>query len=255
MQLFNSMKLFVTLVQTLILLNYHLFQSIITTEGRFLTINDGNSRNFCQANQYCQERRTIDKKYCLLGLNYTEWIRGKSNMHHEVFFWTSIVRVLPEVITGLENTKLIWRDANYDSDATITTDNNAKMSKQVIVFELPSQKLMSVDLSMRYKYSIVCELVKDEMETVSTFKFKPFSTKFNIEFKNHNHKLDACYFQFRASDISDCIYRCAVTEACRVLYYSQSKHVCVHMLYVYALLPTVFSRRPVSWESFIKQNG
>ncbi|CAH8828475.1 unnamed protein product [Trichobilharzia szidati] len=238
MQLFNIMKLFVTLI----MLNYHLFQSIITTEGRFLTINDGNS-----------QMRTIDKRYCLLGLNYTEWIRGKSNLHQ--VFWTSIVRVLPEVITGLESTRLIWRDANYFSDATITTDNNPQMSKQVIVFELPSQKLMSVDLSMRYKYSIVCELVQDEIETMSTFKFKAFSTKFNIEFKNHNHKLDSCYFQFRASDISDCIYRCAVTKECRVLYYSQSKHVCVHMLYVYALLPTVFSRRPLSWESFIKQNG
>ncbi|CAH8464690.1 unnamed protein product [Heterobilharzia americana] len=191
-------------MQIFIILNYHVYCSKPQTDGRFVTVNDGVSRSFCQANELCATLKTIDKKYCLLGFNYPDWLHGKN--YSTGRFWTSLVNILPEVASGLKS-KLDWRDGNYLSDSVMSMNNSIHERRGSLILEFPKSNLMPNLLSSRHSCAVVCELIQNEMQTMSTFKFIPFSSKFTIKFINTNHQLDSCYTQFRSSDLHDCLYR------------------------------------------------
>ncbi|CAH8489261.1 unnamed protein product [Schistosoma rodhaini] len=240
----------------IIIFIYSINYFILYTNESFIIIDDGILRNFCQANDVCNQLNTIHEKYFLMGLNYPQLLPGKN--YTNKIFWTSIVYLLPEIIKT-SNTKMILRDANpnpnsnNNNNTTIIVDKQSLVSPSGILHFTNTIKLQSNLLTIKKNYSIVCELSLKGIQMMTRFKYQSFTKLFNFNYLNNNPKFDSCYNQIRAASLNECLYKCSMTEECRMIYYSKEKHVCVQMLHVYALLPTLFSRYSIAWESYIKQ--
>ncbi|CAH8481188.1 unnamed protein product [Schistosoma guineensis] len=184
---------------------YYTNYIILYTNESFITINDGLLRNFCQANEVCIKLNTINKQYFLMGLNYLQWINNQN--YSNQIYWTSIVYLLPEIITTISNIQMILRDANPNSNVTFIIDKQSLLSPSAIL-QLSNKKLQSNLLTMKKNYSIICELSMEGIQfSISKFIFQPFNQLFNFNYLNKIPKFDSCHNQLRASNLNDCLYK------------------------------------------------
>ncbi|VDP03883.1 unnamed protein product [Schistosoma margrebowiei] len=184
---------------------YYINHFILYTNESFITINDGLLRNFCQANEVCSKLNTINKQYFLMGLNYLQWINNQN--YSNQIYWTSIVYLLPEIITTITNIQMILRDANPYSNITFIINKQLLLSPSAIL-QLSNKKLQSNLLTIKKNYSIICELsMKENQLLIWKFIFQPFNQLFNFNYLNKIPKFDSCYNQLRASNLNDCLYK------------------------------------------------
>ncbi|KAH8850058.1 PAN domain-containing-like protein [Schistosoma japonicum] len=243
------MLLFTKISYIFIIYTFTTYNLFSYTNESFITTDDEVPRNFCQANEFCTKLSTLHKQYFLMGLNYKQWIHDKD--YSNKIFWTSIVYLFPDKGSTIHS-PIVLHDANPMSK-TLKTIQNSSFLNPSMILQFPNKVLQSTLLSNKNSYGIVCELLRNRIQTMSKIIFQPFSKVFQSSFINKIPQLDSCHIQLRVSNLNECLQRCSFTEECRMIYYSESKHVCIQMLYVYALLPTIFSRSSIVWESYVKK--
>ncbi|KAF6769146.1 hypothetical protein AHF37_12057 [Paragonimus kellicotti] len=207
--------------------------------------------DFCSAGEKCASIvSTHGQRAFLIGRNYK--LTLPQPVTQNSCTWSSINDGLAQVIRGLGG----YRDGDPRTP-------NHEIPKESLkwLYDRPSRNspfatfddsglLNETDKFTKRHCRVLCQWSSVQPKKKHTNKFASnFPISLPVMF-TPTSQFDSCYSHVISTGLLECVYKCARKWECRSVYFNQQERVCLHMKYVDALIPRMYTTVQGSWIRF-----